>query len=80
MKLSLAIILLSLSINQSSKAESFENQKAKKELLLESKLEELVKRYSKATTKRSKEYYYRKIQQLLSKVSERELDIKKPRL
>ena len=59
---------------------AFVNKKTQREVQLENKLEELVKKYSKASTKKSKNYYYRKIQRLLSKVSERELGIKKPRL
>tara|TARA_B100000925_G_scaffold284056_1_gene258599 strand:- start:1895 stop:2134 length:240 start_codon:yes stop_codon:yes gene_type:complete len=56
------------------------NNKSQKELKLEQKLENLVKKYSLASTKRSKAFYYQKIKRLLAKISSRNMNIEKPRL
>jgi hypothetical protein len=76
--LALLLILTTVQIHQLEAYGSVNN--TKKEKILEHKLEQLIMKYSKASTKRSKQYYYQKIRRLLSKISDRELGIKKPRL
>jgi len=77
------ILLLSLfiiSAVKSSNGSTLKKVKSTHEIHLENKLENLMKKYSSASTKKSKDYYYRKIRKLLNKISERDLGIKKPRL